>query len=160
MRTSRIGPVWFGSRCSTDERRRYRSCVLQRPGSQRGHWADMYRRQGGKEHATSNIVGRVQRSERTSKMSLSMDLGTPTTVHTTFLASHSSWIAFAAALPPFPPTASRHISSHASVSITNGDCVLTILFCRTETRSFASVPFVATVWRMAWRSGAPSYRLH
>lgn len=125
-----------------------------------GHWADMHRRQGGEEHATGNIVGRVQRSERTSRMSLSMDLGTPTTVHTTFLASHSSWIAFAAALPPFPPTASRHVSSRASVSITNGKWVLIILFCHTETRSFASVPFVATVWRTVHCVAFRSTQLH
>jgi hypothetical protein len=33
-----------------------------------------------------------------------MDLGTPTTEHTTPCASHSSAMAFAAALPPLPPT--------------------------------------------------------
>ena len=41
---------------------------------------------------------------RTSRMSLSMDLGTPTTEQRTPLASQARWMALAAALPPLPPT--------------------------------------------------------
>jgi hypothetical protein len=39
-----------------------------------------------------------------SRMSLSMDLGTPMTLQTTSDSAHFCWIALAPALPPLPPT--------------------------------------------------------
>lgn len=54
----------------------------------------------------------------TSRMSLSMDLGTPTTEHTTPCASHSSAMAWAAALPPLPPTTNTMLSPHRSMRLT------------------------------------------
>lgn len=54
----------------------------------------------------------------TSRMSLSMDLGTPTTEQTTPCASHSSAMACAAALPPLPPTTNTMLSPHRSMRLT------------------------------------------
>ena len=50
----------------------------------------------------------------TSRMSLSMDLGTPTTEHSTPLASQPSWMALAAALPPLPPMTNSMLTPHRS----------------------------------------------
>ena len=52
----------------------------------------------------SNHTHRKLCHARTSRMSLSMDFGTPMTEQTTPQRPHSSWIAFAPALPPLPPT--------------------------------------------------------
>ncbi len=45
-----------------------------------------------------------QQQAPTSRMSLSMDLGTPMMEQVTPCSSHSFWMALAAALPPLPPT--------------------------------------------------------
>jgi hypothetical protein len=51
----------------------------------------------------------------TSKMSLSMDFGTPMTEQKTPCLTHSLWMAFAAALPPLPPTTYSWFTPHSSM---------------------------------------------
>ena len=48
-------------------------------------------------------------------MSLSMDLGTPTTEQRTPFFSQHRWMALAAALPPLPPTTNSMLTDHRAM---------------------------------------------
>lgn len=57
------------------------------------------------------------------------DLGMPTTLHSTLCRSHSSWIAFAAALPPAAHEVIKHVGiacgfSHSAYTTPRLGCLL------------------------------------